>query len=394
VSRAHAFAGRTAVVGIGATEFSKDSGRSELRLAAEAVDAALTDAGIAPGEVDGLVTFSADTNPEIEVARSLGIGELTFFSRVHYGGGAGCATVQQAALAVAAGVADVVVCYRAFNERSGNRFGAGVQGRLPQPTAETAQFSWYAPQGLLTPAQWVAMTARRYLHLSGATTEDLGRVAVADRRHAATNPRAWFYRKPITLADHQASRWIVEPLRLLDCCQETDGGQALVVTSLERARDLPSTPVVVEAAAQGAGRAQEMMTSYYEGDLDELPEMGVVARQLWETSGLSPADVQTAVLYDHFTPYVLMQLEELGFCARGEAKDFVADGNIELGGRLPVNTHGGQLGEAYLHGMNGIAEGVRQVRGTSVNQVPGVTHVLVTAGTGVPTSGLLLGVDR
>ncbi len=394
MSRAHAFAGRTAVVGIGATEFSKDSGRSELRLAAEAVDAALADAGIAPSEVDGLVTFSADTNPEIEVARSLGIGELTFFSRVHYGGGAGCATVQQAALAVAAGVADVVVCYRAFNERSGNRFGAGVQGRLPQPTAETAQFSWYAPQGLLTPAQWVAMTARRYLHLSGATTEDLGRVAVADRRHAATNPRAWFYGKPITLADHQASRWIVEPLRLLDCCQETDGGQALVVTSRERARDLPTTPVVVEAAAQGAGRAQEMMTSYYDGDLDELPEMGVVARQLWETSGLTPTDVQTAVLYDHFTPYVLMQLEELGFCGRGEAKDFVADGNIELGGGLPVNTHGGQLGEAYLHGMNGIAEGVRQVRGASVNQVPDVEHVLVTAGTGVPTSGLVLGVDR
>ncbi len=394
MSRAHAFAGRTAVVGIGATEFSKESGRSELRLAAEAVDAALADAGIAPAEVDGLVTFSADTNPEIEVARSLGMGELTFFSRVHYGGGAGCATVQQAALAVAAGVADVVVCYRAFNERSGNRFGAGVQGHLPQPTAETAHFSWYAPQGLLTPAQWVAMTARRYLHLSGATTEDLGRVAVADRRHAATNPKAWFYGKPITLADHQASRWIVEPLRLLDCCQETDGGQALVVTSLERARDLPATPVVVEAAAQGAGRSQEMMTSYYDGDLDELPEMGVVGRQLWETSGLAPGDVQTAVLYDHFTPYVLMQLEELGFCGRGEAKDFVADGNVELGGGLPVNTHGGQLGEAYLHGMNGIAEGVRQVRGTAVNQVPDVEHVLVTAGTGVPTSGLVLGVDR
>jgi acetyl-CoA acetyltransferase len=122
--------------------------------------------------------------------------------------------------------------------------------------------------------------------------------------------------------------------------------------------------------------------------------MGVVARELWTSSGLGPEDVQTAVLYDHFTPYVLMQLEEFGFCGRGEAKDFVGDGAIELGGRLPVNTHGGQLGEAYLHGMNGIAEGVRQVRGTSVNPVPDVEHVLVTAGTGVPTSGLILGVDR
>ncbi len=390
----HSFTGNTAVVGIGATEFSKESGRSELRLAVEAVDLALRDAGIEPAEVDGMVTFSSDTNPEIEIARSLGIGELSFFSRIHYGGGAGCGTIQQAAMAVRSGVADVVVCYRAFNERSGNRFGAGVQDRPPVPNAETANFAWYAPVGLLTPAQWVAMAAQRYLHMTGATSEDLGRVAVADRKHAATNPRAWFYEKPITLEEHQASRWIVEPLHLLDCCQETDGGQALVVTSLERARDLPGPPVVIEAAAQGAGPGQEMMTSYYYDDLCGLGEMASVARQLWQTSGLSPADIQTAVLYDHFTPYVLYQLEELGFCGKGEAKDFVRDGNIELGGGLPINTHGGQLGEAYLHGMNGIAEGVRQVRGTSVNQVPDVDHVLVTAGTGVPTSGLILGVDR
>ena len=169
---------------------------------------------------------------------------------------------------------------------------------------------------------------------TGATSEDLGRVAVADRKHAATNPKAWFYEKPITLEDHQASRWIVEPLHLLDCCQETDGGQAMVVTSLERARDL-RRPAVIEAAAQGAGPGQEMMTSYYYDDLCGLGEMAAVARQLWRTSGLSPADIQTAVLYDHFTPYVLYQLEELGFCGKGEAKDFVADGNIELGGDCP-----------------------------------------------------------
>ncbi|MHB8680585.1 MAG: lipid-transfer protein [Acidimicrobiales bacterium] len=392
--RRHGYAGTTAVAGIGATEFSKESGRSELRLAVEAVAAALADAGLEPTDVDGLVTFSADTNPETEVARSLGMGDLTFFSRIHYGGGAACATVHQAAMAVHSGAADVVVCYRAFNERSGNRFGAGVQGRPPVPNAENAQFAWYAPHGLLTPASWVAMFAQRYLHVSGATTEDFGRVAVADRRHAATNPAAWFYGKPITLEDHQQSRWIVEPLRLLDCCQETDGGQALVVTSLERARDLSPTPVVIAAAAQGAGAQQDMMTSYYRDDMARLPEMGVVARQLWETSGLGPADVQAAILYDHFTPFVLNQLEELGFCEPGEAKDFVRDGNLEIGGRLPTNTHGGQLGEAYLHGMNGIAEGVRLVRGTSVNQVPGTEHVVVTAGTGVPTSGLLLGMDR
>ena len=230
----------------------------------------------------------------------------------------------------------------------------------------------YLPVGLLTPASWVAMAAQRYLHVTGATSEDLGRVAVADRKHAATNPKAWFYEQPITLEEHQASRWIVEPLHLLDCCQETDGGQALVVTSLERARDLPhrrrwSSGRRHRARAPG----QDMMTSYYRDDLLGLPEMAVVARQLWETSGLGPDDMQAAILYDHFTPYVLYQLEELGFCAKGEAKDFVRDGRLELGGALPINTHGGQLGEAYLHGMNGIAEGVRLVRGTSVNQVDG-----------------------
>ena len=393
-TRRHSFAGTTAICGIGATEFSKDSGRSELRLAAEAVAAAIEDAGLVPADVDGLVTFSADTNPETEVARSLGMGELTFFSRIHYGGGAACATIQQAAMAVESGVADVVVCYRAFNERSQTRFGAGVQGRPPMPNAENAQFSWYAPDGLLTPASWVAMFAQRYLHATGATTEDFGRVAVVDREHAAKNPAAWFYEKPITLADHQASRWIVEPLRLLDCCQESDGAQALVVTSLERARDLSPAPAVIRAAAQGSGDQQDMMTSYYRDDMTRLPEMGVVARQLWETSGLGPTDMNSAVLYDHFTPFVLNQLEELGFCGFGEAKDFVRDGNLSLDGSLPTNTHGGQLGEAYIHGMNGIAEGVRQVRGTSVNQVPGLEHVVVTAGTGVPTSGLILGVDR
>jgi 17-hydroxy-3-oxo-4-pregnene-20-carboxyl-CoA lyase len=387
------FAGTTAIVGIGATEFSKQSGRSELQLACEATVAALEDAGIEPSEVDGMVTFTADTNPEIEIARLTGIGELTFFSRIHHGGGAACGVVQQAAMAIAEGIAEVVVCYRAFNERSGGRFGAGVQGRPPLLTAESAHFSWYAPYGLLTPAQWVAMFGRRYLYETGATSEDFGRVAVADRKHAATNPKAWFYEQPITLEDHQNSRWIVEPLHLLDCCQESDGAQALVVTSLERARDLPQPPAVIAAAAQGSGEDQQMMTSYYRESLAGIPEMGLVARQLYAQAGIGPDDIQTAVLYDHFTPFVLCQLEEFGFCERGEAKEFVRDGHLELGGRLPTNTHGGQLGEAYIHGVNGIAEGVRQVRGTSVNQVDTVDHALVTAGTGVPTSGLILRPD-
>jgi acetyl-CoA acetyltransferase len=386
--------GKAAIVGIGATDFSKDSGRSELRLAAEAVLDALDDAGLSPADVDGLTTFTMDSNTEVAVARAAGIGELKFFSKIHYGGGAACATVQQAAMAVATGVAEVVVAYRAFNERSGMRFGQ-VQTRLvgdggAQADSTTADNAFSYPHGLSTPAAQVAMIARRYMHLSGATSRDFGAISVADRKHAAKNPKAYFYQKPITIEDHQNSRWIAEPLRLLDCCQETDGAVAIVVTSAQRARDLKQRPAIIEAASQGSSPDQYTMVSYYRPELG-LPEMGVVGRQLWQQSGLTPADIQTAVLYDHFTPFTLIQLEELGFCVKGEAKDFIADGAIEVGGRLPINTHGGQLGEAYIHGMNGIAEGVRQLRGTSVNPVSGVEHVLVTAGTGVPTSGLILG---
>ena len=373
--------GKAAIAGIGQTEFSKESGRTELQLACEAVQAALADAGLRPEDVDGLVTFTMDTSEEMELVRNVGIHALSMFSRVPYGGGAAAGTVMQAAMAVATGVADVVVCYRAFNERSGNRFG-NMSARVD---VLPLWLSWYAPYGLMTPAAWVALYARPYMQRYGVTNADFGRIAVVDRAHAATNPDAWFYERPITMEDHQASRWIVEPvLRLLDCCQESDGGVALVVTSSERARDLRRPPAIITAAAQGATFDGETMTSYYRDDLMGLPEMGVVGDRLWRMSGLAPGDMSTAFLYDHFTPFVLMQLEEFGFCVPGEAADFVA------ADALPLNTHGGQLGEAYLHGMNGITESVRQVRGTACNQVDTVEHVLVTAGTGVPTSGLIL----
>jgi acetyl-CoA acetyltransferase len=380
--------GKAAIAGIGQTEFSKASGRSELQLACESIKAALDDAGLSPRDVDGLVTFTMDSSEEAEVARNLGIQRLTLFSRIPYGGGGACAVVMQAAMAIATGAADVVVCYRAFNERSGMRFGGAAMGGA----AMLPPFlDMYGPYGLLTPASWVALQARRYMHEYGVTNEDFGRVAVVDRKHAATNPAAWFYQRPITLEEHQSSRWIVEPvLRLLDCCQESDGGVALVVTTPERARDLRQPPALVAAAAQGAAAEGEMMTSYYRDEISGLPEMGVVARKLWSESGLRPADVQTAFLYDHFTPFVLVQLEELGFCARGEGKDFATVENLSIGGALPINTSGGLLGEAYIHGMNGITEAVRQIRGTACNQVADVEHVLVTAGTGCPTSGLIL----
>jgi acetyl-CoA acetyltransferase len=383
---AHPLAGRAAIAGIGQTEFSKESGRTELQLACEAVLAAIGDAGLHPAEVDGLVTFTMDTSEEMEIARSLGMREVSMFTRVPYGGGASAAVVMHAAMAVATGVADNVVCYRAFNERSGNRFGT-----MREITTMPLWLSWYGPYGLMTPAAWVALHARRYMETYGATNADFGKIAVIDRFHAATNPGAWFYQRPITLEEHQASRWIIEPvLRLLDCCQESDGGVAILVTSAERARDLAQPPAVISGAAQGATFDSEMMTSYYRDDLTGLPEMGVVGRRLWEMSDLTPADMSTAFLYDHFTPFVLMQLEELGFCKPGEAKDWATVERLSLGGAFPINTSGGLLGEAYIHGMNGITEVVRQVRGTSCNQITNVDHALVTAGTGVPTSGLIL----
>ena len=386
------FAGKTAIAGIGATDFSKNSGRSTLRLAVEACELAMTDAGVTPDMIDGMVTYAHDNNNEIDVCRSLGVDKLTHFSLVHHSGGAACGVVHQAAMAVASGACNYCLVWRAFNERSEERFGAGVQERPPAPTPMEVDFGWSSPFGLLTPASWVAMFAQRYMHEYGATSEDFGRVAVACRKHAANNPAAFFYGKPITLADHQASKWVAEPLRLLDCCQESDGAVAMVITSVERARDLKQKPVIIKAGSQGIAEGQQSMTSFYREGISDLPEMGVVANELYAQSGLGPDAFQTAVLYDHFTPFVLPQLEEFGFCKRGEAKDFIRAGEHARGGKLPINTHGGQLGEAYIHGMNGVAEAVRQVRGTAVNQVADVENVLVTAGTGVPTSGIILGV--
>jgi acetyl-CoA acetyltransferase len=368
-------ADKAIIAGIGQTEFSKASGRSELQLAAEAARAAILDAGMTPADVDGLVTFTADANDELLLMRALGIPELRYWSRTPYGGNGAHTTVQHAAMAVATGVARAVVVYRAFNERSGRRFG--------QPNAKTTPpgWNWYMPFGLDTPAKIYSLTFQRYMTRYGLTNEDFGRYTVVARKHAATNPDAWFYRRPITLADHQESRWIVEPiLRLLDCCQESDGGVALVVTAADRAPDLPHPAARIAAVAEADLGGGHVMFNYYQRDLSRFDEAEFLARQLYEASGLAPRDMQAAMIYENFSPIVFLQLEALGFCGPGEARDFIAEGNIELGGTLPVNTHGGLLGEAYIHGVNNILEGVRQIRGTAVNQVPAVAHVMVAGG--------------
>ncbi len=377
------------IVGIGQTEFSKNSGRSELQLACEAVRNAIRDAGLSPSDVDGMTSFTLDASDEIEIARSVGIGDLTFFSRTPHGGGAALGIVHQAAMAVATGAAETVVCYRALNGRSGQRYSQGVAGDIV--TSDLIHWSWYMPFGLLTPASWVAMFTQRYMHETGCKSTDLAQVALSTRKHAVTNPAAFFHGRPLTLEEHQSSKLIADPLRLYDCCQETDGGCACIVTTPERARDLKQPGALIRGIAQAAGDDQESMTSFYRPSIAGLPEMDLVAKQVYAQSGLGPDDLEAAVIYDAFSSIVLWQLESFGLCERGEAKDFVKDGALELGGQLPCNTHGGQLSEAYVHGMNGVNEGVRLIRGTSPNQPEKNDCVLVTAGVGVPTSAMILG---
>ncbi len=373
-----------AIAGIGQTEFSKASGRSELQLAAESAKMACDDAGVRPEDIDGMITFTLDGSDEIHLARCLGVKDLAYTTRIPGGGAAAVATLYQAMAMVNAGLCNNVLIWRAMNERSQYRFGQPhTMESAFQPGNGTGSLFWCMPYGAQTPATWESLNAQRYMAKYGITNEDLGHIAVMQRQHASTNPHAWFYKKPITLADHQASKWIVEPvLRLLDCCQESDGGVAILVTSLERARDLKQKPVQIVGACQSIPYNVEVISNYYhDQDLSVMPEAEGTGKRLWAQTGMTPADMQVASLYDAFSPQVFKQLESFGFCKPGEAKDLIKSG--EIGGkdsRLGVNTNGGLTGEAYIHGMNNITECVRQVRGTAANQVKDVQHVLVSSG--------------
>ena len=375
-------AGKAAIVGIGQTEFSKNSGRSELQLAAEAVKAALDDAGLSPADVDGLITFTLDGSDEVGLGRCLGIPDLKFATRIPNGGAASVATVFHAMSAVASGVCDVVVIWRAMNERSQYRFGQPImRGAIPTGGGSTFM-EWCLPFGAQSPASWEALTAQSYMSRYGVTNADFGLVSVLLRKYAATNPAAWFYGKPITLEDHQASRWIVAPaLRLLDCCQESDGGVALVITRIDRARDCKQKPVVIRGAVTSMRFNHEIISDYYAtSDLSHLEIGDRVRERLTQVTGLAPRDTQVALIYDNFTPQIYMQLEAFGFCGPGQAKDYIKDGNIELTGRSPLSPNGGHIGEGYIHGMNLITEGVRQARGTAANQVANVENVFLASG--------------
>jgi acetyl-CoA acetyltransferase len=375
------FRGSVAIVGIGATEFSKRAGRTELQLAAEAIRLALADAALPPTAVDGLVSYTIDPVEETELVRSVGFQQIHYSSRIPYGGGGSMGTLQHASAAITSGAADVAVIYRACRARSGNRFG-GAKVATGSNTAHTGTTAsqWATPFGVLTPASWMSLNAVRYMHEYGVTSEDFGRAVVQFRAYAATNPAAWGYERPLTLEAHQASRWIAEPaMRMFDCCQETDGAVALVLTSAARARDLPQPPVLIEGAATAALFEQEIATDHYLPDLAVMAGSAALADRLFDLAGCTLADIDAAMIYDAFSPLFLMQLEGLGFCKPGEAKDFIADGNIGPAGRLPCNTNGGLIGEGYIHGLNLVTEAVRQLRGTAANQLSRVDRVLVTA---------------
>jgi acetyl-CoA acetyltransferase len=236
------------------------------------------------------------------------------------------------------------------------------------------------PFGLLTPASWISLNATRYMHQYDVTSADFGRAVVQLRAYAGTNPMAWGFGRPITLAEHQASRWIAEPcIRLFDCCQETDGSVALIVTSRERAAAMHSVPVAI-AAASGSGLfGQEIASDHYLPDLAVMEGSVALGHHLFDDSGYRREDIDVAMVYDAFTPILLMQLEALGFCERGEAKEFIADGNLALDGALPCNTNGGLIGEGYIHGLNLVVEAVRQLRGDAVNQVRDARTALVSS---------------
>jgi acetyl-CoA acetyltransferase len=371
-----------AIVGWGATEFSKNAGRSELQLAAEAIQAALVDAGLKPIDVNGLVSYTIDPVEETELVRSVGFAEINYSSRIPYGGGGSMGTIQHAESALASAAADVVVVYRACRARSGNRFGRAQVATAPTSAhSGTTAMQWCMPFGVLTPAAWMSLNAARYMTTYGVTSEDFGRAVVQLRDYASTNPQAWGYGRPITLDDHQHSRWIAEPaIRMFDCCQETDGAVALVLTDWERAQDLDVVPVEVVATASAALLEQEIASDHYLPRLEDMAGTVALGRRLFDRAGLSRSDIDAAMIYDAFTPIFFLQLEALGFCGPGEAKDFVAAGHLGPTGDLPCNTNGGLIGEGYIHGLNLVSEAVRQLRGTAANQLPDARRVLVSSG--------------
>lgn len=362
-----------AVVGIGRTAFSKKSGRTSRAMAAEAARAAIADAGLTPQDVDGMITYSINDScyPQ-DLAWALGIDELAWANSVMGGGNLVADQIATAAAVLEAGLCKAVLVYRSLNGRSGQRLGS-VEG----PLTIAGEFQYDAPSGWVVPPQWFAMWARRHQHVYGSTTEDLGRIAVQQRAHAVPNEHA-VYRAPMTLDDYFAGRWINEPFRVYDCTAEVDGAVAILLTTEDVAVGCAQPPVWLVGSSNtqsGSGwAAWEDPTKMY---------AAVAGPRIWERTGLRPADMDLACVYDCFTYTVMASMEGFGFCEPGQVGHFYAEGRATYGGDVVVNPHGGLLSEGYIHGLNHHYESTLQLRGQADGrQVSDARLALVTAGGG------------
>ncbi len=383
---------KACIVGIGETEYTRWGGiqdRSQFQVTGEAILTALRDAGLTPNDVDGFASFSDDANEAGLMQVALGVPQLRWSSMLWGGGGGGsCGSVSSAAAAVESGQANVVIAYRGLCQGQSGRFGRGAFDFIHK--------NFIHPFGMFAPSQMLALQMRRYMHLYGATGDHLAEIALSTRANANRNPRAYMFDRVLTREAYDASPMVSDPFRLFDCCLESDGACAVIVTSRERARDMDARRVDILASAHGSGPGwgSGPLGSHNMPDEDYASTNGRrLARDLYAAAGVTAGDVDVAQIYDHFSGIVLMALEDYAICGRGEACDFVAGGQIRWPhGRVPVNTHGGNLSEAYMHGLTHIAEGVRQIRGDSTAQVDGAEICLVTGGLSTsPTSALLLG---
>ncbi|MBW2233109.1 MAG: thiolase [Deltaproteobacteria bacterium] len=388
------FKDRTAIVGVGLTPYGKRGEFFDIPQSDQirgALQIALTESGLDLKEIDGFCSYSVDGNDPGMLAPALGIPNVCFSNMVFGGGGGGtCGAIANAAAAIHAGLAEVVMCFKIITQPPHMRFGASYGSKA---IAANPYSDFHRPFGLISPVQFMAMLVRRHMHRFGTRPEHLAEVAVSTRAHASRNPLA-LKRGPLTIEDHQQSRMIADPFRLFDCCQENDGGGVILVTSAERARDLEQQPVYIMAGAQGGSSrwGHGLTMQNQPEDLYTSAGHKHLADRLYKMAGVAPEDVDVALLYDHFSGLVILQLEDYGFCKPGEGGPFVEDGALSWkGGRLPVNTHGGNLSEVYLLGLTHIAEAVRQLRGESTSQVEGAEIALVTSGpSNLPTSSLIL----
>ena len=386
---------QTCIVGIGQTEFTRwgKIARSDFQLALEACVSACADAGVSVKDVDGFVTYSTDSNHPYVMAQALGVTQTRFVNLFPGGGESTAGIVHNAAMAIYSGTAEMVLCYRALTMGQGGRFGRPQETAGPIPEASgTAAFQ--APFGVFSAPQMYALQAQRHMHDFGTTSRQFGAISVAAYKHAQRNPKAVMYGRPMTIEDHQASRMIADPYHLFDCCQESDGACAVLVTSAERARSLRQRPVYIMGAAQGAGSSSVDQMYTYQRHMGRFNTAGFTetARDLYSRAGVSPKDIGVAQFYETFTGQVLMAIEDFGFCKRGEGGAWVENGRIEWpGGELPINTSGGNLAEAYIHGLEIMLEGVRQMRGDSTCQVQDAEIGLVVAGpSALPSSAMVL----